>query len=178
MNKLISTTALIVTLLLSSCGGGESEYTKPSIEGKWTVNDRFLTSEQNDEETIKFTQRVNIALKNNAKDDYRIEKTYRRIGETEEKGLVGDIHTKYIALKEGWKEKTITNEFELKNDTISIIEDNLKHRGSCNIGDKILIIKRKVGVDEIKKILLEIGLIIVDEIPDGYTATYTTYEIR
>lgn len=181
MNKLniISTAILAITLSFSSCGGDDNEYTKPSIEGQWTVNDRFLTPDQNDDETIKFTQKVNAALKANAKDDYVIKKTYIKRGETEDRGLVGDIRTEYTPLKEGYPTPAVqTLEFELKNDTISIVEDNLKNKGACNIGEKILIIKRKVTAEELKKILSSIALVIPDEIPNGYTATYTTYEIR
>ena len=181
MNKLIYTIIATIsfTLLSSSCGDDKNEQSTPSIEGKWTVDDRILVSDKNDEESIAFTQLVNNQLKINAKSDYRIEKTYIKRGETEEKGLVGDIRTEYTPLKTGFPSISAqTNEFEQKNDSITIYDGNLKNVGYCNVGEKILIIKRKITTTELEPILASIGLSIPDEIPDGYTATYTTYEMR
>ena len=178
MNKLIFTiiAALSFTLFYSSCGDDKIEQDKPSIEGKWTVYDRILVSDKNDEESVAFTNNVNNALNKNAKEDYRIEKTYIKRGETEEKGLVGDIRTEYTPLKIQFPIPTQTNEFELKGDSIVIYEGNLKNKGYCSVGEKILIVKRKVGVEELKPIMESVFMAI--EIPDGYTATYTTYEMR
>lgn len=179
MNKFI---AIIATLLsfsyfLSSCGSDDNDKSQPSIEGKWIVNDRFLTSDKDDETSKAFTESINKWLKVNAKEDYKIEKNYRKRGETEERGLVGDILTEYTPLKEGYPTPiSLTNEFEFKNDSIIIYEDNLKTAGYCNVGEKILIIRRKVTEAELEPILISIG--ISNEIPEGYTGTYTTYEMR
>lgn len=182
MNKLsltFTTTLLIMLSFITSCEDNKNEQIKPSIEGKWTVTDRFLVSDQNDEKSLAFTKNVNNRLKEYTKEDYKIEKTYIKIGENEDRGLVGDIRTEYTRLKEGYPNiNPKTNEFELKKDSITIYDGNLKNKGYCNIGEKILIIKRKVAQAELEPILESLGLVLNDDIPDGYTATYSTYEIR
>lgn len=180
MHKISLITALFITIssITISCGDNKNEYIKPSIEGKWVVGERIIVSDQNDEESLELTQKANKFLKINAKDDFRIEKTYIRRGENEERGLVGDIQTKYIKLNDESDTQANTNEFELKGDSITIYDGNIEIKGRCNIGEKILSIKRKVTITELLPILESIGLSISDEIPDGYTGTYTTYEYR
>ena len=163
--KTLFTILVSILFLFGSCSS-DDEYVKPTIIGTWVTGDRILKTDM--QEHADFVKMINVYLAYDSQEDYTISTVY-----TER-----DMQTTATPKKPGLP--TIVkqaSDYTLEGDSIIIEDDNIILRAYCNIGEKILIMRRTVKKAEMELILKDIG---TDPgiVPENFVGEYSTYEFR